>query len=66
MASGCWEQPEGEFADGHGRYFDEIVLNTLGLGNDPYQSAVLRVQKNSLYHYDMLWRLNDYYNPGLT
>src|SRR5258705_4077793 len=52
--------------DGHGKYFDEIVLNTLGLGNDPYQSASLRIQKNTLYRYDMLWRLNDYFNPGLT
>ena len=52
--------------DGHGRYFDQILLNTLGLGNDPYQSAVLRIQKNSLYRYDMNWRLNDYFNPGLT
>jgi hypothetical protein len=52
--------------DGHGRFFDEIVLNTIGLGNDPYQSAILRVQKNQLYRYDMTWRLSDYYNPGLT
>ena len=52
--------------DGHGRYFDEIVLNTLGLGNDPYQSALLRVEKNRLYRYDLLWRLNEYYNPALT
>ena len=52
--------------DGHGEYFDEILLNTQGLGNDPYQSASLRIQKNSLYRYDMLWRLNDYYNPGVT
>lgn len=52
--------------DGHGRYFDQIVLNTTGLGNDPYQSATLRVEKNGLYRYDMNWRLNDYYNPGLT
>jgi hypothetical protein len=52
--------------DGHGHYFDSIVLNTMGLGNDPYQSASLRIEKNSLYRYDMLWRLNDYYNPGLT
>src|SRR6266576_121034 len=52
--------------DEHGRYFDQILLNTLGIGNDPYQSAVLRVQKNGLYRYDMTWRLNDYYNPGLT
>src|SRR6185369_559726 len=52
--------------DGHGRYFDEILLNTLGLGNDNYQAAILRIQKNSLYRYDMTWRLNAYYNPGLT
>src|SRR5262249_10904710 len=32
----------------------------------PYQSAVLRIQKNRLYRYDMTWRLNDYYNPALT
>jgi len=52
--------------DGKGGLFDEIVLTTLGLGNDPYQSAMLRVQKNGLYRYDMQWRLNDYYNPALT
>jgi hypothetical protein len=52
--------------DGHGHYFDSISLNTLGLGNDPYQSASLRIEKNGLYRYDMLWRLDDYYNPGLT
>ena len=52
--------------DGHGHYFDQILLNTMGLGNDPYQSATLRIQKNGLYRYDMTWRLNDYYNPGLT
>jgi hypothetical protein len=52
--------------DGHGRWFDEILLNTLGLGNDPYQSAILRVQKNRIYRYDMQWRLNEYFNPGFT
>jgi hypothetical protein len=52
--------------DGHGNWFDEILLNTLGLGNDPYESASLRVQKNGLYRYDMLWRMQDYYSPGLT
>jgi hypothetical protein len=52
--------------DGHGHYFDEIVLNTIGLGNDPYESARLRVQKNKLYDYNLLWRLNDYYNPSLN
>ena len=51
--------------DGRGKFFDEIVLTSQGLGNDPYQSAALRVQKNGLYRYDMVWRLNDYYNPGL-
>ena len=52
--------------DGHGRYFDEILLNTIGLGNDPYQNAMLRIQKNRLYRYDMTWRLNAYFNPGAT
>ncbi len=51
--------------DGHGAFFDEIVLTTQGLGNDPYESATLRIQKNRLYRYDLTWRLNDYYNPGL-
>ena len=51
--------------DGHGRWFDQIVLTTIGLGNDPYQSATLHVEKNKLYRYDMLWRLDDYFNPGL-
>lgn len=51
--------------DGHGRWFDQIVLTTIGLGNDPYQSVTLRVEKNRLYRYDMLWRLDDYFNPGL-
>jgi hypothetical protein len=51
--------------DGHGHWFDQIVLTTVGLGNDPYQSVTLRVEKNRLYRYDMLWRLDDYYNPGL-
>jgi hypothetical protein len=52
--------------DGHGGLFDEILLNTQGLGSDPYEFASLRIQKNRLYRYDMLWRLNEYYNPGLT
>jgi hypothetical protein len=51
---------------GHGRWFDEIVLSTSGLGNDPYQAASLRIQKNGIYRYDMLWREDDYYNPGLV
>jgi hypothetical protein len=52
--------------DGHGKFFDSLTLNTQGLGNDPYESAILRVEKNGLYRYDMTWRLNDYYNPALT
>src|ERR1035438_8394727 len=35
--------------DGHGRWFDQIVLATIGLGNDPYQSVTLRVEKNKNY-----------------
>ena len=51
--------------DGHGKWFDQIQLNTQGLGNDPYQNASLRVEKNRLYRYDLGWRSNAYYNPGL-
>lgn len=51
--------------EGHGKYFDELLLSTQGLGNDPYQFSSLRVQKNRLYRYDLLWRQNDYYNPAL-
>src|SRR5215471_6091360 len=39
--------------DGRGGLFDEVLLNTLGLGGDPYESAILRIQKNKLYRYDM-------------
>ena len=59
----------GRFAmtsqDGHGRFFDELLLNTQGLGNDPYEAANFRIQKNKWYRYDGLWRRNDYYNPAL-
>lgn len=59
----------GRFAmtsnDGHGRWFDELLLNTQGLGNDPYESATFRIQKNKWYRYDALWRRNDYFNPAL-
>ena len=41
-------------------------MTTIGLGNDPYQSVNLRIQKNGLYQYNMTWRLDDYFNPGLT
>ncbi|HEX4137218.1 MAG TPA: hypothetical protein VHY84_21595 [Bryobacteraceae bacterium] len=52
--------------DGHGNWFDEITLSTQGLGNDPYESANFRIQKNRWYRYDLLWRSNNYFNPGLT
>jgi hypothetical protein len=52
--------------DGHGHWFDSLLLNTQGLGNDPYESAILRIEKNHLYRYDMTWRLNEYFNPALT
>ena len=51
--------------DGHGGLFDEIVLRTEGLGNDPYEFSSLHVEKNKLYRYDLLWRRNDYFNPAL-
>lgn len=51
--------------EGHGHYFDELSLTTEGLGNDPYESATLRIAKNRLYRYDLIWRENDYFNPGL-
>lgn len=52
--------------DGHGGFFDEITITTQGLGNDPYQSAILRIEKNRLYRYDLTWRSTDYFNPALT
>ncbi len=52
--------------DGHGTWFDQIVLNTQGLGGDPYESANLRIEKNGLYRYDMLWRQNAFFDPALT
>lgn len=52
--------------EGHGRLFDQILLNTEGLGGDPYQSAILRIEKNRVYRYDFTWRSDAYYNPGLT
>ena len=52
--------------DGKGKYFDEASLSVQGLGSDPYQSSVFRLQKNKLYRYDFLWRSSDYFNPALT
>jgi len=52
--------------DGHGHWFDQILLNTQGLGNDPYESVTLKVEKNQLYRYDMLWRSDEFFNPGVA
>ena len=35
--------------EGHGKLFDQISLSTQGLGNDPYESVALRIEKNRLY-----------------
>lgn len=52
--------------DGRGRLFDQISLSTQGLGGDPYESSTLRIERNAIYRYDLSWRMNDYYNPGLV
>lgn len=52
--------------DGHGRWFDSIVITTQGLGNDPYEYAGFRIERKRTYLYDMSWRRNDYFNPGLV
>jgi hypothetical protein len=52
--------------DGHGRLFDELLLTTIGLGRDPYESVVLRIRKNRLYRYDMNWRENQFFDPGVV
>ena len=51
---------------GYGKWFDSVSLTTQALGNDPYQSATLRIEKNRLYEYDFQWRQNDYFNPDLV
>jgi len=51
---------------GHGHFFDELLLNTQGLGNDPYESVMLRIRKNRLYRYDMTWRENQFFDPGVV
>src|SRR5581483_2045970 len=57
---------EANSLDGHGSLFDQLSLRTQGLGNDPYESAQFRVEKNHWYEYSLNWRLQDYFNPGLT
>ena len=52
--------------DGKGGPFDDLLITTQGLGNDPYESASLRIAKNRWYRYDMTWRSSDYINQGLS
>ncbi|MBI3666510.1 MAG: hypothetical protein HY236_09870 [Acidobacteria bacterium] len=52
--------------DGHGRFFDEIVLTTFGSGGDPYQASSLRLEKNRLYRLDAGFRIVNYYNRLLA
>ena len=53
--------------DGHGHYFDEIQLKHNRIGQRSVPVVLnLRIQKNGLYQYNMTWRLDDYFNPGLT
>ena len=42
--------------DGHGHSSTKSCSTPSGLGNDPYQAVMLRIQKNGLYRYDMSWR----------
>ncbi len=51
--------------EGHGRFFDEMVVRAHGLGHDPYQFSSLRLQHNRLYRYDLTWRQDEYFNPAL-
>src|ERR1041384_3125192 len=46
--------------DGHGYLFDRMTFNATGLGNDPYGSANVRIEKNDVYRYDMHWRKSNY------
>ena len=52
--------------DGKGGPFNDLLITTQGLGNDPYESASLRIAKNRWYRYDMTWRSSDYINQGLS
>lgn len=51
---------------GRAKLLDELTIWTQGLGNDPYQSAGLRAQKNGLWRYDLQWRSSTYFNPALA
>lgn len=57
---------EASSRDGQGEFFDQLSLRMNGLGGDPYESAIFRVEKNGWYEYNLSWRSQDYFNPGLT
>jgi hypothetical protein len=56
--------------NGRAKGFDEIILTTQGLGNDPYEAVWLRVRKNKGYEYDCSWHENAYFDayfkPGVV
>ena len=52
--------------EGKGWLFDSLTFTTLGLGNDPYEMATARAEKNRLYRYDLLWRQTDSFNPAVA
>ena len=52
--------------DGHGRYFDEIVIATSGSGGDPYQANSLRLEKNRFFRLDLGFRIVRYSNQLLS
>ena len=52
--------------DAHGVLFDTFSLASQGLGNDPYERATLKIEKNDVYRYDLTWRRSDYFNPYLA
>lgn len=56
---------EAKSKNGKGKWIDELVVSTQGLGNDPYQMSSVRASKNGAYRYDMTWRSNEYFNPAL-
>jgi hypothetical protein len=50
--------------DGHGHFFDSLLMSTSGLGSDPYSTARLNIEKNGVYRYDMMYRRSDYFNTS--
>ncbi len=60
-----WSSLTANSTDGHGALFDSLAITTQGLGSDPYGMAMVHVEKNDLYRYDMTWRTGQYFNPAL-